>query len=147
MDYEPNSKDLVDMFLSEHSERRVYQRFPRFRLKTDFDVSVFRCESEKAAPMWAIPIQGGYIIGKWEKSREGSRIKGIFIAQTALHHWQFKRSQFKIVKSVQVHFRRINSQIQNKIKDGKVIAPEVKNAFIAVSSQALAWQNYNGARV
>lgn len=141
MIYEPETGDLADMFLSEHSEKRVYQRFPRLRLKTDFDVYIHSCVSDRAEAMWAIPIQGGYVIGKWEKAKEGSRIKGIFIVQTALYNWQFKRSQFKVVKSVQVHFRRINSQIHNKIKDGKEVDADAREAFTSVSSQAMLWQN------
>jgi hypothetical protein len=140
MEYTPQPGDLADMFLSEHSEKRVYQRFPRLRLKTDFDVYIHSCVSDRAEPMWAIPIQGGYIIGKWEKAKEGSRIKGIFIVQTALHNWQFKRSRFQVINSVQVHFRRVNSQIHNKIKEGKEVDPVAREAFRSVSSQALLWQ-------
>jgi|ERR1035441_4075742 hypothetical protein len=119
MNYEPKHEDIVDMFLTQHSEERIHIRFPGLKFKYNLKVFLSYCESPKAEPMWAIPISGGYVIGKWIAARPGSYIKGIFIAQTALLNWQFKRSGFTKIRSVQVQFRRINSQIENKSKCGK----------------------------
>lgn len=138
MIYEPQSGDVVDMFLSCHSEERIFRRFPSLRLRNDYQIYTSYCVSEKAAPMWSIPIAGGVIIGKWEKSKPGSYIKGIFIAQTALFNWQFNRSGFVRQKVVQIQFRRINSQIANKIKAGKECREESVSALMAVSSMVSA---------
>ena len=63
-------------------------------------------------------------------------IKGIFIVQTALFNWQFKRSKFVKVRSVQVQFRRINSQTENKFKCGKgeVNVVEIESLVAASNS-------------
>jgi hypothetical protein len=119
MFYEPKHEDIVDIFLTQHSEERIHARFPKLKFKDNMKVFVSYCESPKAEAMWAIPILGGYVIGKWIPAKQGSYIKGIYIAQTALHNWQFKRSKFTKIRSVQVQFRRINSQTENKAKCGK----------------------------
>jgi hypothetical protein len=116
MIYVPKHDDIVDMFLTQHSEERILGRFPKLKFKENLKVFVSYCESPRAESMWAIPIEGGYVIGKWVLSTKGSYIKGIFIAQTALYHWQFKRSGFIKKISVQLQFRRINSQTANKEK-------------------------------
>jgi len=117
--YGPKHDDVVDMFLTQHVEDRIRDRFPSLKFKTNLKIYVSYCESPTAAPMWSIPVSGGYIIGKWIPSHHGSYIKGIFIAQTALMTWQFKRSKFEKKRSVWVTFRRIISQTENKAKCGK----------------------------
>ena len=117
MIYVPKHEDVVDMFLTQHSEERILARFPNLKFKDGFKVFVSYCESPRAESMWAIPIDGGYVIGKWVLATKGSYIKGIFIAQTALYHWQFKRSGFIKKLSVQLNFRRVNSQTANKEKN------------------------------
>lgn len=114
INFEPKSEDAVDMFLTDHSEDRIRERFPKIKFKDNIAVFASYCESPRKKPIWVIPINGGYIIGKWVPSRPGSFIRGIFIAQTALYSWQFKRSEFQKMKSVQVRFRKIVSQKENK---------------------------------
>ena len=104
------------MFLTQHSEEQIKDRFPKLKFKEKLKVFVSYCESPRSEPMWAIPIEGGYVIGKWVLATRGSYIKGIFIAQTALYHWQFRRSGFIKKISVQLNFRRINRQTANKEK-------------------------------
>ena len=121
MIYVPKHDDVVDVFLTGHSEDQIKERFPKLKFKDNFKVFVSYCESPRSDSMWAIPIEGGYVIGKWVPSTKGSYIKGIFIAQTALYNWQFSRSGFIKKISVQLQFRRINSQTANKEKrNGKV---------------------------
>ena len=117
--YTPNHEDVVDMFLTQHFEDRMLDRFPGFKFKENLKIFVTYCESPNAESMWAIPIVGGYVIGKWIPSKRGSFIRGIYIAQSALWNWQFKRSKFNKIKSVQIQFRRIISQTANKAKCGK----------------------------
>lgn len=126
MNYEPQSDDLVDMYLTQHCEERMWgssdPRFPKLKLKeAPFTIytSFFVHPTIPEKSVWGIKIAGGIIVGKWEKAKVGSRIKGIFIAQTALQNWQCKRSGFVATKAVQVNFRNINSQIENKKRDGK----------------------------
>ena len=116
MIYIPEHEDIVDMFLTQHSEDRILSRFPNLKFKENLKIFVSYCESPKAESVWAIPINGGYVIGKWILAKQGSYIKGIYIAQSALYRWQFKRSGFVKKVSVQVNFRRINSQTLNKEK-------------------------------
>src|ERR1035441_2501273 len=116
MIYVPKHDDVVDMFLTQHSEERVLGRFPKLKFGNNLKIFVLYCESPRAESMWAIPIEGGYVIGKWVLATKGSHIKGIFIAQTALHYWQFKRSGFIKKISIQLNFRRRNSQIKKKEK-------------------------------
>lgn len=127
MNFEPRSEDVVDMFLSSHAEEQIQQRFPYVKFKDRVKVFVSYCESPHKDPIWAIPINGGHIIGKWVTSRPGSFIKGIFIAKTALFNWQFKRSKFEKLKSVQVQFRKIVSQKENKVIKEEQIRDLEKN--------------------
>jgi hypothetical protein len=120
MKFDPSNGDLVDFFLSEHSERRIYERFPTMKFEENANYQLLHCVSPTAPEMWAFKIRGGYIIGRIEKAKETSRLDGIFIIQTALQDWQFKRSKFVPDKYVVVHMRGLNSQIQNKIKSGKL---------------------------
>jgi hypothetical protein len=116
MPYIPKHEDVVDLFLTEHSEERIHYRFPSLKFKDNLKIFVSYCKSPTAPSCWVIPISGGFVIGKFIESKLGSYIKGIFIAQTVLYNWQFKRSGFTKEKSVQVKFRRINSQTENKKK-------------------------------
>lgn len=134
--FEPEYESLVDLFMSEHAEIQLSHRFPKLRLRSNFKVMCSYNESPTAAPCWAIPMHGGYLIGHWMQAKSYSTIKAIFIVTTALYEWQYKRSQFTKKKFVQVEIRRINSKIQNKLKDGKICKKESVDASKAVSKMA-----------
>lgn len=140
MNYVPKHGAVTALYLSEHSEQRIYHRFPKLRLRNDFDVFTMELTSDKAEPAWAIPIHGGYIIGVWETGHN-AKLDGYFVAQTALYNWQFKRSKFRVVRSVKVRIKIIQSQIEDKIRNGVVVSPEAKEAFRSVSSAAIGRQN------
>ena len=110
MNYEPNSRSIIDLFLTGHSEERIFSRFPRLKIKEDSKVYISYCESKIVPAAWVIPIHEGYLLGKWVQAKKGSYIKAIFIVQTAIYFWQFERSGFKKMKSVQVKIRKIISQ-------------------------------------
>lgn len=139
MKYIPKSGAVTAMYLSEHSENRIYHRFPRLRLRNDFEVYTLECVSDRAEPMWAIPIQGGYIIGVWETGTN-AKLDGYFVAQTALYYWQFKRSKFRVVRGVKVRIKIVQSQIEDKIRNGVEVSKESKEAYRSVSSSAIMLQ-------
>jgi hypothetical protein len=136
MNYEPSqaTTDIVDVFLSEHSENRIFNRLGKVPLPQGITMFYYYV-SPVAEPMWAYKTEQGYIIGKFVTPTTISyKIQGIFIAQTALLHWQFKRSQFTLDAARSVNVRRINSQIQNKLKGGIECKKESVDASMVVSS-------------
>lgn len=141
--YQPEDGSVVDLYLTEHAEVQIHNRFPGIRLKSSFKMLVAYNESPIAQPMWSFPIHGGCLLGTWAKSKVGSYIKAIFIVETALYDWQYKRSQFQKTKFVEVEVRRINSKIKIKLEKGLVCKKESVTAMMAVSNMVLGIHQQN----
>jgi hypothetical protein len=111
---QPEENGASCLYLTAHAARRLEERFGLKSLfTTPFSIHTYYCEADDVdRPVWAVPIAGGYVLGRWEESlRADVPYRQWFIATTCITDRQFKNSHLSVVKSIQINVIRIVNQL------------------------------------
>jgi hypothetical protein len=111
---EPQAEAASCIYLTAHSARRLEERFGIKSLGiAPFAIHTYYCEADDIdRPVWAIPLAGGYVLGRWEESlRSDVEYRQWFIATTCITDRQFKNSHLSVVKSIRVSVIRVMNQL------------------------------------
>ena len=115
---EPQIETASCIYLTAHAARRLNDpERNQLGIKAigtpPFTIHTYYCEADDIdRPVWALPIAGSYILGRWEESlRTDVPYRQWFVATTCITDRQFKNSHLVVVKSIPVNVIRVMNQL------------------------------------
>jgi hypothetical protein len=111
---DPDEETASCIYLTAHAARRLEERFGLKAIgATPFYIHTYYCEADDIErPVWAIPLAGGYVLGRWEESlRSDVEYRQWFIATTCITDRQFRNSHLSVVKSIRINVVRVMNQL------------------------------------
>lgn len=111
LDPEPEGNACI--YMTSHATQRLQERFNSKLKALPFQSTTHYCVQLYDDPVWVIPLQDGYMLGRWEETlRTDIHCKHWYVATTCITKRQFKNSGMRAIKSVKINVIKVVNERQ-----------------------------------